>query len=138
MTCRCSSPAEHAARAQQAAYESNQRAEERRQASTPNPAQYEVVRAEAVGPHLVMQVKYPNCTLCEFEGTKIMVFLHTTAMDALKWKRIDPHFRRDEERSNLARVGWRVQSTSAPSPAARFPGNEQGWADAVDYAKVKA
>lgn len=95
---------------------------------TPDASKYDVLDAQQVGPHLVMKVKYPNCYRCAFEGVKILVFASTTAMDALKWKRIDPHFR-DPKLKGLA--------TDAPSPLARFPGTNEGWSDALDYAKTK-
>lgn len=93
---------------------------------SPDPDKYEVVQAEAVGNHLVMQVRYPNCSRCEYEGLKTMVFLNTSAMDALRWKRIDPHFRAKT-----------LGAKEAPSPAARFPGNKDGWEDARAYAQHK-
>jgi hypothetical protein len=57
-----------------------------------------------------------------------MVFLNVSELDALKWKEIDPHFR--DEKHRLA--------TAAPSPAARFPGSDEGWLDAYAYARAKA
>lgn len=80
-----------------------------------------------VGRHLVMKVKYPNCSSCAFEGTKILVFLNISELEALKWRKIDPHFRDPRRKS----------TTEAPSPAARFPGTPEGWADAVAYANSK-
>jgi hypothetical protein len=96
--------------------------------ATPDAAKYEVLDAQQIGRHLVMRVKYPNCFRCEFEGVKILVFGNVTAMDALKWKRIDPHFRNPNPRSLVA---------EAPSPWARFPGTDDGWADALAYAQGK-
>jgi hypothetical protein len=75
-----------------------------------------------------MEVHYPNCTNCKFEGKKIMVFTNVAEADALRWKKIDPHFRD----SKAVRI-----TTEAPSPAARFPGSEEGWADAINYAVSK-
>lgn len=75
-----------------------------------------------------MKVQYPNCRRCAYEGVKVLVFANTTAMDALKWKRIDPHFR-DPKLKGL--------NTEAPSPLARFPASAEGWADALAYAQGK-
>src|ERR1051325_7510904 len=107
--CRCSSPQEHADRA--VAYEqsraneniarakrdaasevaaANKRATELA-ARTPNPDDYQIERAERVGAHLVMQVRYPSCKACSFEDLKTMVFLDVSEAMAIKWRRIDPH-----------------------------------------------
>ena len=102
------------------------REREYRAQTTPDADHYEIVEAEPVGPHLVMKVLYPNCTRCAFEGTKVLVFLKTTTLDALKWKRLDPHFRIDTR-----------PARQAPSPAARFPATDEGWKDALAYAKTK-
>ena len=98
-------------------------------ALTPNIAKFEVLDLVEVGPHMVVKVKYPSCTRCSFEGVKIMVFLNTNAVKAIRWKKIDPHFR-DDSKTKLA-----VTSINeAPSPTARFPNTEAGWQDAVAYA----
>lgn len=83
---------------------------------------YEVENAEEVCGHLVMQVRYSST----FEGTKTMVFLNVKTIDALRWKKIDPHFTRVNRGKN-----------EAPAPAARFPSTAAGWADAVAYARGK-
>jgi hypothetical protein len=138
MVCRCASPAIHAQRAEEAAYESasleraaaqktKKQLEEQIAALSPDPRNYEILDAAPVGAHLVVKAQYPSCKSCAFEGTKIMVFLNTTPLDALRWKQLDPHFR-----ANAFSPGC------APSPAARFPGNPEGWADAIAYALGKA
>lgn len=91
---------------------------------TPDATQYEIVAAERVGKHLVLKVLYPNCKKCSYEGNKIMVFLNVSEMQVLRWKKIDPHFRSGDS-----------PLTEAPSPAARFPASDDGWADALIYAK---
>lgn len=128
MTCRCSSAAEHARRAEETRAESERYAEERRRASSPDPKGFHVEDGEQVGPHLVLKVKYPNCTLCAYEGCKVMVFLNMTFREAIRWKQIDPHFR--DPKQQLA-------SATAPSPAARFPASVEGWNDAIAYATAK-
>lgn len=95
---------------------------------TPDSKHYEVVEVSEVEGHLVMKVLYPNCSHCSYEGNKVMVFLNTTALQALKWKQIDPHFR---DKKNP------VNALHAPGPDARFPASPDGWIDAVEYAKTK-
>lgn len=96
---------------------------------TPDVSKFEIIEAEQVGPHLVLKVKYPNCARCAFEGTKILIYEHCTAMHALKWRRIDPHFRNTQ--------GKQVPASEAPCPLARFPASDAGWADALHYAKLR-
>jgi hypothetical protein len=139
MTCRCATPEIHAQREydslrRSAEYDKEARKKERlaeeakRAAASPNPKNYEILDALPVGECLVLRVKYPSCTLCEYEGVKVMVFLKVSPLDALKWREIDPHFR----------PAPKIQEpTKAPSPAARFPGTMQGWIDAQQYAKSK-
>lgn len=94
---------------------------------TPDSSNYTIEEVEQVGPHLVLMVRYPNCSSCYHEGRKTMVFLNTTTTDALRWKKIDPHFRDPKLKSK----------NQAPSPAARFPGTPEGFGDAVVYARGK-
>jgi hypothetical protein len=96
---------------------------------TQDASRFEIVDAVSVGAHLVLKVKYPNCDKCAYEGHKVMVFLNTTAFDALKWRTIDPHFRAPDVK--------RLPS-EAPSPAARFPASSAGWTDACAWAERKA
>jgi len=99
---------------------------EEKSGKTPDNANYDIQRVERVGPHIVMEVLYPNCSKCSYEGRKVMVFLDVTEVQVLKWRKIDPHFS-DKQRA----------ANEAPSPAARFPASDQGWADAVTYAWSK-
>ena len=139
MTCRCSTTAEHNARAAEtdAYYAQTQRDAKDRKAAqkiallksrTPNPNEYEIEDMVRIGSHVVMRVKYPSCTACSFEGSKIMVLLDVAEREVVRWRRIDPHFRGPEE----------LPPTSAPSPAARFPGTDVGWLDAINYATGKS
>jgi hypothetical protein len=97
---------------------------------TPDTSSYEVEDVVEVGSHIVMKVHYPNCARCSYEGMKIMVFCNVGLADVVRWKKIDPHFRnRSDQRGGKAR--------EAPSPAARFPGDPEGWADAISYAQHK-
>jgi len=137
MVCRCSSHAEHDSRASSRAASDLRYAKERKDkemaelkaeiaALTPNIHKYEILEAAPVDKHLVMRVKYPSCTKCEYEGEKVIVFLNTSAVDALKWKTIDPHFRLPKD-----------DATCAPPPAARFPATKDGWCDALEFARSK-
>lgn len=153
--CRCPTPQEHASRAAGRSNETASWHEERnlkmiaelkeemarQRTSTTN---YTIERVTRVGDHLVMQVRYPNCEHRAFEGLKTMVFLNVTETQALRWKSIDPHFRgpnRTQEaiakKQALLLDEHRREQTEAPSPAARFPGDEAGWMDALTYARGK-
>lgn len=90
---------------------------------TPNPDVYDVLLAEQVGENLVMIVQYTSCTKCSYDAKKVMVFQDVTLKDAIRWKRIDPHFS-DSERPD----------THAPSPCARFPASEAGLRCAMAFA----
>lgn len=95
---------------------------------TPDSEQYRVLDALEVGSALVMKVQYPSCEKCSYEGTKVLVFLNTSSIDALKWTRLDPHFGDPSETRG---------PHESPSPAARFPASKEGWEDALTYAKRK-
>lgn len=112
------------------------RERERYEATTPDANKFEVSDGIAVGPHLVLKVKHPSCSKCEFEGNKVMVFLNVSPIEALKWKTIDPHFRSPVNPWPASKIPRWTQS-EAPSPAARFPATDEGWADALNYAKSK-
>lgn len=96
----------------------------------PDAEKFEIEDVVQEGAHLVMKVKYPNCSACAYEGNKVMVFLNTTLLQAMKWKKIDPHFRAPSIAAERPK--------EAPSPAARFPASTEGWQDALDYARAKA
>lgn len=91
---------------------------------TPDAEKYEIIDAVQVGNHLCLKIKYPNCVLCAYEGIKVLVYENVSSLDALKWKRIDPHFRNDKH----------LPVGHAPSPAARFPASPTGWARAQTFA----
>lgn len=149
MTCRCSSPQEHTRRAMDFANEDarwatesakkNADAEVQKararlqelQERSPDPDRFAIDDIEQVGPHLVVKVEYPGCVRCSYDRRKVMVFLNTDIKQAIKWRRIDPHFR-EVTKSNLP-----AGQTEAPSPAARFPASRDGWCDALSYARGK-
>lgn len=95
-------------------------------AQTPDPKNYEILEAEVFGENLVIKAKFPNCASCSYEGVKVLVYLNTTTLQALKWKELDPHFRP---------LGSKSLPNSAPSPDARFPASPAGWMMACELAK---
>jgi hypothetical protein len=95
---------------------------------TPDAANYIIEQVERIGPHLILKVKYPNCSSCAYEGTKVLVYLNITEIQVLRWRRIDPHF---------ADPAVKLRPEDAPSPAARFPASVTGWIDALTYARGK-
>lgn len=94
--------------------------------ATPDAENYTIEDVARVGNHLVLKVRYPNCAHCAYEGHKVMVYLNVSEAAALRWRRIDPHFRTPHQ-----------DPTQAPSPAARFPGSKEGWKDALAFAHSK-
>lgn len=96
---------------------------------SPDVERFEWIDAQQVGTNFVAKIKYPNCANCAYEGTKVMVYVGVTPMDALRWKRIDPHFRDPKKIIKL-------QPTAAPSPVARFPASPEGWAAALKLAET--
>lgn len=105
------------------------------QAASPDSSNFEIEEAEQVGRHLVLRVKYPNCSSCAYEGSKVMVFLNTSPLQAMRWKKIDPHFR--APRSVQPGFHANENPREAPSPAARFPASREGWSDALSYARTR-
>lgn len=95
---------------------------------TPDKHHYRVVDVQEVAGNLVLKVQYPSCATCAYEGTKIMVFRDVTAIQALRWACLDPHFRDPTQK---------LSEGEAPPPIARFPGNAEGWADALEMAARK-
>jgi hypothetical protein len=96
---------------------------------TPDSERYEILDIARFGQHVVLKVKYPNCSKCSYEGVKVMVFFDVSEAQIIRWRKIDPHFR-----DNLRNVPVR----EAPGPAARFPASDEGWLDACEYAERKA
>jgi hypothetical protein len=91
---------------------------------TPDSMKYEILEIEEMSKFLVMKVKYPNCSQCSFEGTKVLV-LEATLAQAIFWNEIDPHFR-DEKPTKK----------KAPSPIARFPATGEGWKNAIAFTRT--
>lgn len=93
--------------------------------ATPDAENFEILEAQQVGKYLVVKVQYPNCTKCAYEGVKVMIF-EATSIGALRWRRIDPHFRDPKNQPSLK---------EAPSPLARFPASPAGWQLAIQCAE---
>lgn len=134
MTCRhgagdpsCSNHPDNV-RARQYEADAKRQKKKERDALTPDADKYQIKDFKRVGSgahqYIVMKVWYPNCKLCAHEGVKIMVFPSMTEMQMLQLKRIDPHFRPPYEH----------EKHEAPSPIARFPGNDKGWKHAIAFA----
>lgn len=126
-----SSPEGQARQARQDAAWARKKAEEREAdllARTPNPDVFEVTELEQVGAHLVVKVQYTSCTKCSFDAQKVMVFFDVKVKDVVFWKRIDPHFREPPTKDD---------PKVAPPPRARFPADDAGWQDALDYARSR-
>ena len=94
--------------------------------ATPDSHNYEILEHQQVGLALVLKVRFPNCAKCAYEGIKVLVYEHTSVGDAVFWKVIDPHFR-DPKKTRTRQ--------EAPTPTARFPGDDGGWRDAIAYAE---
>lgn len=94
----------------------------------PDPNKFEVLEVVPVGKWLVMKVQYLSCVDCSFESKKVLV-IEGTLQDAIFWKKIDPHFR---PRSRVE------GGKEAPGPRARFPGDDEGWHDAIQWARGKS
>jgi len=149
MTCHCHSMSEHASRAVaaevqhsdyklQAALDRIKSLESEIASLTPDDSNYEILDAQEVGCNLVVKVQYTGCK-CSYQGVKVMVFLKAKAIDALKWKRLDPHFREAVVKEQQSRDGsfHQIQDSASPSPAARFPATDEGRKDAIAYAATK-
>ena len=91
----------------------------------PDATDFDIQCAEQVGEYLLVEVQYPSCANCSYEGVKLLVFSGVTKDDALRWKEVDPHFRDPAAIPNPRK---------APSPVARFPASAQGWAHARKFA----
>ena len=89
---------------------------------TPDSQKFQIENVAVIGDHLILEVLYPNCSKCSYEGRKLLVYLDTGTIDALKWREIDPHFKAPEK-------GTR-DPKKAPSPTARFPASPDGWGHA--------
>ena len=82
-----------------------------------------MLQGQRINRFVLLKVKYPSCTLCAHDGVKVLVLQDVTEFQLIGLKRIDPHFRPRDERV----------PGEAPSPVARFPGDQEGWSMAVKF-----
>ena len=94
----------------------------------PDPADWELIEDKQIGEYLVLKLRYPKCK--NHKGVKIMVF-KATLSQLVKQKLIDPHFGTAESTRIDGQTGNMLY------PIARFPGNEEGWHDAIWFATLK-
>lgn len=91
---------------------------------TPDSQKFEIEDVyDSINNYIILKVKYPNCSMCSYEGNKVIVYSGIQLKDVLKWREIDPHFRDSD--SNDAK--------KAPSPIAKFPASSEGWVDAIAF-----
>ncbi len=84
----------------------------------PNPDNYTVMRHITINGHLIVELKYHDCT--NYEGRKIMVYT-CSLNELLQQKLIDPHF---------------CDSDEHRSPIARFEPTDRGWDNACKFVKI--
>lgn len=85
----------------------------------PNPTNFQVLRAEQRGQHVVAEVLYPDAH--NWEGRKILLYESVNALAVLSAGELDPHF---------------CNNPNSLSPVARFEPTERGWAMAIAMADV--
>lgn len=82
--------------------------------TNPDPYIFNVLRMCQVGNHLVVEIRYLNCT--NYEGKKILLYDHLSPNQFMSFKSVDPHF---------------SDNTDYKSPIARFEPTDRGWRMAV-------
>lgn len=87
----------------------------KRTVGNPNPARFEILRVEEVGPNLVAMIRYPDCK--NYEGVKVLLYRSMSKQSLMSAKRLDPHF-----------------SEWGASPIARFQPDAEGWLLALSVA----
>lgn len=86
----------------------------------PRADNYNIINSIQVGPHLVLEIHYPNCQ--NYEGKKILVFKNVE-LDTLLLRNnnlIDPHF---------------SDNPNFQSPIARFQPTQEGLEIAIQFTK---
>lgn len=86
--------------------------------TTPDSFKFEIVSFEQIGKYLIIEVQYPNCTRCSYEGRKLLVYEGVKIPDIIFWKEIDPHFKDPTKHKS--------NKNKAPPPIARFPASAAG------------
>ena len=83
----------------------------------PDPKLFSILKWTMYPPYTIVLIHYPNCT--NYEGKKLLVYKESI-LTLQSLKEIDPHFLENKI-----------------SPIARFQPTEEGWKDAVNFAKFK-
>ena len=100
----------------------NKRANELEEANRkqPRPDKWIPIKTMEVGPHLVLELQYKNCT--NYEGRKILVFRDTSLPELIEHNNnlIDPHF---------------SDSSKYIHPVARFEPTQEGLKMAIQFAR---
>lgn len=86
-------------------------------APNPNPANFQIIRVQQIGNHVVAEIHYPDCK--NFEGLKICLFKNIKKSE-LDGDSLDPHFHEGSK-----------------SPYARFQPTLFGWESAIALAKME-
>lgn len=89
---------------------------QRPNAPNPDPSNFRILRHQAFGNTLLVEVLYPDCT--NFEGRKILVYRNATITELEAQGSVDPHF---------------SVSTNYLSPFARFEPSREGWLNAIAF-----
>jgi len=84
----------------------------------PNPDHFEIKKIKQINRFVVMLVQFPDCF--NYEGNKILVFEGIPINKLQILRSLDPHF---------------CDSTTHPSPVARFEPTERGWSYALSFCK---
>ena len=84
----------------------------------PNPYKYKITFVEVFGDFIVAEILYDGCTT--YKGKKVAVY-KTSLRKLMGAESLDPHF-----------------LESGLCPIARFPANESGLQDAINFARSKS
>lgn len=94
---------------------------------SPDADEFDIIRIEEFASYLIAEVVYPSCAKCSYEGHKLIVWKNQNMRDAVRWKKVDPHFRPEEKLPD---------PKQAPPPLARFPATPEGWVHAKLFAQA--
>ena len=56
----------------------------------PNPSRFKILQTFVWNNHILVRVKYPDCT--SYEGEKLLLYLNTSLEQIAREKFLDPHF----------------------------------------------
>jgi hypothetical protein len=109
------------------AREEKRKQERGEMSSTPDSKKFRIESITRHFNYLLLEVSYPNCAKCSYEGRKLLVYYKVNEIDIHQWDEIDPHFREPVLQS------LRV----APPPIARFPASDEGRSDARLFMQLR-